>query len=345
MTDLDTAVASEDTQDNSATQSTDNASAGSASAGIPASEPTGGTSADAGTAVADTQPEDGQQASFKVGAETKAVNDQPAASPYEKQYRDAQSWNTKISQQNAELKAQLARLQSQYEEREQAAKQATTEPWDPEDSRHQSFLKLVERADYYDELMRGETDQAIVDRLQQKQLQILGPQGIEQLQRWQQSVRAQERERRLNPRAYYQKLIRQEAQPVVHETLQSTNETYQRQVQAVNDVQQWMQNKDIATDENKQAIISYMEKGMPFKVAQTIVERDHYRNQVSAAQKASASAEEKERLLQGNAAGAVSRNPNASKHVDVPKFLKDKGITSSRQKIDALFDLDRQGLL
>src|SRR3954469_7295306 len=97
---IDTALVSEDTQSNSATQSPENASAGSASAGTPASEPTGGTSADAGTAVAETQPEVGQQASFKVGAETKAVNDPAAASPYEKQYRDAQSWNTKISQQN-----------------------------------------------------------------------------------------------------------------------------------------------------------------------------------------------------------------------------------------------------
>lgn len=344
MTDLDTTSDLEKTPD-SAPATPDTADAGSTSVDNLASDQTAGTSADVGAAVAANPPEDGQQDSFTGGAETKTVA-APAVPQYgEKQYKEVQGWATKLSQQNAELKAQLNRLQSQVQEREQAAKQATTEPWDPEDSRHANFLKLVERADYYDELMRGETDPAIVQKLQDKQLKLLGNDGIDQLQRWQQAVRAQERERRLNPRAFYQKLIRQEAQPVVRETLQSTNDTYQRQVQAVNDVQQWLQNKEIATDDNKKALISYMEKGMPFNVAQTIVERDHYRNQVSAAQKASASAGEKERLLQGNAAGAVSRNPNASKQVDVPKFFKDKGVTSSRQKIDALFDLDHQGLL
>lgn len=343
---VDTGEISVETEVSSASSGADNAQTGSAPADNPSSDPSNGTPAEVGSAVADN-PQAEAEASFTTGAETKTAVPAEAQAPQygEKQYKEVQGWATKLSQRNAELAEELKQLKSQLQTQAQKAQQPQSEPWHPEDPRHQEFLKLVDKADYFDELIRGEQDNALVEKLREKQLRVLGNEGIDLLQRWQRDVRNQERERRLNPKAFYQKLIRAEAQPVVHETLKSTNESYQRQVQAVNDVQQWMQQSDIATDDNKRAVIGLMEKGMPFDIAKTAVEREHYRKLVSAANKASASAEEKERLLQGNAAGVVSRNPNASKKVDVAKLRQDKGIKNSREFIDELFDLDKKGML
>jgi hypothetical protein len=345
--DVDTPITS-DVSQSSAAPGTDTADAGSTSVdNQQTSEPSGGTAAEAGSAQAGN-PEAKDAGSF-TDTETKAVNAEAAdaqAGQYgPEQYKRLQAWATKLSQRNHEIQAEMERLKSQHQSSQETAKQPATEPWDPEDSRHQEFLKLVDKADYFDEMIRGEGDENLVKAIQQKQLRVIGNDGIELLQRWQRAVRLQERERRLNPAAFYRKLIRQEAQPVVRETLQTTNESYQRQVQAVDDVRQWMAQSDIATDENKKAVIAFMEKGMPFDIARTAVEREHYRKMVSAAKKATASADEKERLLQGNAAGVVSRNPNASKKVDVAKLRQEKGITDGRALIDELFDLDQKGML
>ncbi len=346
MSDIDSASISDDISGSSSVPGADNADAGSTQVDTPQSDPSVGTSAEAGSAVADNPTVDGQQPSLAADTETnKTVGVAQAPQYGEKQYKEVQGWATKLSQRNAELAAELKQLKSQLQERAQQEQQPKSQPWDPEDPRHQDFLKLVDKADFYDEQMRGETDEAFITKLRQKQIASLGDEGVKLLQQWQQSVRAQERERRLNPQAFYRKLIRQESQPVVRETLQATNESYQRQVQAVNDVQQWMQQSDIATPDNKQAVIDLMEKGMPFDIAKTAVEREHYRKLVSEAKKASASAGEKERLLQGNAAGVISRNPNASKRVDVAALRKEKGIQDGRQLTDMLFDLDKQGLL
>jgi hypothetical protein len=306
-----------------------------------------GTSTEAGTAEAVNLPEDGQQEPSQPVAETKAnPADGQGSVSYEEQYKRVQGWATKVHQRNLELEQRLKALEESAQKQSQQSAQPQTEPWDPEDARHQDFLKLVDKADYYSELIQGEDNPEIKKLLQDKQLRLLGNEGVDLLQRWQRAVRSQERERRLNPQAFYRKLIRQEAQPVVQETLQTTSQQYQQVQQARGDVESWMsKNKDIATPENIKAILGHMQSGMPFQVASAIAERDHYRKQVSAAQKASASAEEKERLLQGNAAGVVSRNPNASKQLDVAKLLKESGARNSREKIDKLFDLDRQGLL
>jgi hypothetical protein len=342
---IDEAASGDDTAASSATQTTDNASAGSASADNHAGDPPASTSADAGSAVADNLPEDGAQAPSQGNTETAAVPQAPTID-YERQYKAVQGWSTKVQMENQELQRQLKELQQQFQSAQQKQSEPQPRPWDEGHAEHAQFLRLVDKAEYYDELIQGEDNPEIIKALQQKQLRVLGDQGVQMLRDWRDDVRRQERERRLNPKAFYSKIIRQEAQPVVQETLQSTSQNYQQMIQARDQAQKWIQgNPDVATPENIKAVIGMMEKGVKFDEASAKVERDHYRNLVSNAKKMTASAEEKERLLQGNAAGAIHRNPNASRKVDVAKLRKDKGIQNGRQLIDELFDLDSKGML
>jgi hypothetical protein len=309
----------------------------------------------ADAAPAASSPSDGV-ASQNAG-ET-GVPDGNPSDPFEKRWQDTRNWANEVHQANLELKRQHEQLQQQFQdirqqyagvkpdELEQWRQSRALKPWDEGSPEHQDFLRLVDKAEYFDDLARRVKDPQQLQQMQQLAAESIGPKGLEMLEAWKADVRNQERERRLNPRAYYQKLIREQAQPVVRETLQTTNQEYQKAIQGKEAAQKWMSNKEVATPQNIQTVLKYMqESGMPFEVASAIVERDHYRSRVSQADKVRQSAEEKERLLQGNAAGTVARNPNSSKKVDVKQYLKDKGVTNSRATIDELFELDKKGLL
>lgn len=311
-----------------------------------------GTSTEA-PANTDTATDDGNS-----GQQTAETTETSAAPNLEKRFKDTQAWATKTNQEKLELQRQFQELQQQFQEmRQQYAgvkpeevnewrSSKALKPWDDGSPEHSTFLNLVNKAEFFDELAQGETDPAELQKLQQRMVRAIGPDGLKMLDAWKADVRQQERERRLNPKAFYQKLIREQAQPVVRETLHESNERYQQAMRGKTDAERWIaENKEVATDENRKKAGALMSQGMSFEDAIARVERDHYRSQVSNAQKAKQSAEEKERLLQGNASGAVSRNPNASKKLNVAQHLKEKGITNSRSKIDELFDLDRQGLL
>jgi hypothetical protein len=200
--------------------------------------------------------------------------------------------------------------------------------------------------DHYEEDMRAAPDDATKQWLSQRMSQALGPEGVKQLRSWRDYVRKQEWERQTDPANYYRKLIQKEAQPVIQQQLQNVSQTYQSVQSAQQEVQKWMkENAEVATPENIKQVIALMEKGADFNTASYRVERDHYRSQVSAAKQAKASAEEKERLLQGNAAGTIARNPNTAKKVDYKAVAKERGLTSEGDRIKLLFELDQQGLL
>lgn len=343
---VDSAAELDQTSSSSSAQGTDTASAGSASAGTLTSDPSVGTSADAGSAVADTLPDDGAQRSSTSDSETKQAVASTPPSSYEKQYKDVQGWATKVLQQNLGLQRQIKELQTQFQATQQKASAPQSQPWDEDHAEHTQFLRLVDKAEFFEELIQGEQDPAEIQKLHTRMHRALGEKGVSMLQEWRADVRRQERDRRLNPKAFYSKLIRQESEPVVRETLQSTSQNYQQMIQARDLATKWVKdNAEVATPDNIRAVLALMEKGVSFDQASAQIERDHYRSQVSVAKKMSASAEEKERLLQGNASGGINRNPNAGKKIDVQKLRKDKGIQDGRGFTDMLFDLDKEGLL
>jgi predicted phage tail protein len=174
----------------------------------------------------------------------------------------------------------------------------------------------------------------------------LGPEGLKTLREWRTDVAQQEWERRVNPTAFYRKLIAKEAQPVIQQSLQSVSQTYQSVQSAQQEVQKWMKdNSEVASPENIKAVLDFMGKGETFAMASARVERDHYRSLISHANKAKQSAEEKERILQGNAAGPIARNPKSVKKVDVKAVAKERGVKNHREFADLLFELDEQGQL
>ncbi len=343
---VDTTAGVDDTTTSSPELASDSSTSDAASAASSDGNPAAGTSADAASASAEILSEDGQPASFKSDSETKSVPDQAAPDPFEKRYRDTQAWAQRTHQSNLDLQRQLKELQTQFQATQQKQTEPQRQPWDEDHAEHAQFLRLVDKAEFYEELIQGENDPAELQKLHAKMQRALGDKGIETLSNWRSDVRRQERERRLNPKAFYSKLIRAESEPVVRETLQSTSQNYQQMLQARDQATKWVSgNPEIATPENIRAVLGMMEKGITFDQASAIVERDHYRSQVSNAKKMSASAEEKERLLQGNASGGINRNPNAGKKLDVQKLRKEKGIQDGRGFTDMLFELDKEGLL
>lgn len=341
--------------------SSDTSSVGSVTADT---QSTATTSADTSTATdsvrADTQIADNAQAANPAGVETKNETAQPEID-YKARFAGAQkSWQQeradreRFQQQADQFQRELQALKQQFQgiqpqEVEQYRQTRELPVWDERSPNHQNFLNLRRLYDHYEQDMRAAPNDEIRQWLSQQMGQALGPEGAKTLRSWREYVRTQEWERQTDPAAYYRKLIQKEAQPVIQQSLQNVSQTYQSVQSAQAEVQKWMkENAEVATPDNIKAVIGMMEKGENFAMAAARVERDHYRSKVSAAAKASASAEEKERLLQGNAAGPIARNPNTAKKVDPKAVAKERGIEVGKgdpRFIQLLQELDQQGLL
>ncbi len=317
---------------------------------------TAGTSTDAGSTEVETHVDENAQAANVAGVETKSQ-----AHPeidYRQRYADQlKSWQqekadrTRFQQQAEQFQQELAQLKQQFQgiqpqEVEQYRQTKELPVWDKRSPNHSKFLELRRLYDHYEEDMRAAPDDATRQWLSQRMSQVLGPEGAKTLRTWRDHVRQREWERQNDPDSYYRELIQREAQPVIQQQLQNVSQTYQSVQSAQAEVQKWMkENAEVATPENIKQILGLMEKGENFTAAAYRVERDYYRSQVLPAKQAKASAEEKERLLQGNAAGTIARNPNTAKKVDFKAVAKERGLVSERDRIELLMELDHQGLL
>lgn len=314
------------------------------------------SSTDAGSTPVETHV--AEDAKAPTSAETTNEASPPPEVDYKKRFIGAQkSWEQEraekvaLQQQAAQFQKELADLKRQFQgiqpqEVEKYRQQQAVPVWDESNPNHQQFLELRRVYDYYERNMRAAPDDATRQWLGQQMGQELGAEGTKTLREWQSDVRRQEWERQTNPQAFYRKLIQKEAQPVIQQSLQNVSQTYQSVQTAQQDVQKWMKDTEVATPANIKAVHDLMQtEGVPFTVAAARVERDHYRSMVSGANKAKASAEEKERLLQGNAAGVIARNPQTGKFVDYKAVAKERNLVSERDRIDLLFELDSQGRL
>ncbi len=337
--------------------SSDTSSVGSVTADTQSTATTSAEStASTGSTEVDTHVADNAQANTG-SVETKSPDPQPEID-YKTRFVGAQkSWQQERAEKErfqqqadafqrelAELKKQFQGIQPQEVEQYRAQKQVPV--WDESSSGHQQFLELRRTYDHYEQDMRSAPNDETRQWLSQQMSQKIGPEGAKVLREWQQDVRRQEWERQTNPQAFYRKLIQKEAQPVIQQQLQNVSQTYQSVQSAQQEATKWMKdNPEVATPQNIQAVLGLMDKGADFQTAADRVERDHYRSLVSTANKAKASAEEKERLLQGNAAGVIARNPNSAKKVDFKAVAKERGLMNERQRMDLLFELDQGGML
>lgn len=334
-------------------------STGSADTSTDVTQSTTANTAESSTALGsvETETQVAETAQAAPGSvETK--NDPQPEIDYKQRYASQlKSWQQeradkeRLQQQAEAFQQELAELKKQFQgirpqEIEQYRERSKVPVWDESSDGHQAFLELRRTYDLYERNMRAAPDDATKQWLSQQMSQELGAEGAKTLREWQTDVRRQEWERQTNPQAFYRKLIQREAQPVIQQHLQGVSQTYQSVQSAQQEVQKWMkESAEVATPENIKSVLGLMEKGENFSVAAARVERDHYRSQVSAANKAKQSADEKERLLQGNAAGVIARNPNSSHKVDFKAVAKERGLTSERDRINLLFELDQQGKL
>ncbi len=269
----------------------------------------------------------------------------------QKSWQAARDEGNLLKQQAAEFQNQLNQLKQQYQgvnpqdiEKFRATQKVPV--WDETSPGHQQFQELRRTYDVYTRMLQRAPDEPSKLAMQEQMQEELGADGIKTLREWQADVRRQEWERQTNPQAFYRKLIQKEAQPVFQQGLQNVSQTYQSVQAAQGEVQKWMkESAEVATPENIKSILSHMEKGVTFDVAAARVERDYYRSKVSTGMNAQKSAEEKERLLQGNAAGTIARNPNTAKKVDFKAVAKERGLKSERERLDLLFELEQQGKL
>ncbi len=313
------------------------------------------SSTDAGSTDVVTQVASDAQAT--QSAETTNTNPHPEIDYKARYASQLKSWQQERAEKQA-IQAKLEELTQRYEtqnkqyqgiqpqEIEQFRAQQKVPVWDETSPGHQQFLETRKTYEHYERKLNRAPDDATKQWLMQEMNQDISPEEAKTLREWKADVRRQEWERQTNPAAYYRKLIQKEAQPVIQDSLRNVSQTYQSVQSAQQEVQSWLKdNPEIASQANVKAVFDLMSKGETFSVAAARVERDHFRSLVSTAHKAKASAEEKERLLQGNAAGTIARNPQTGKFVDYKQVAKEKGLTNERDRMDLLFELDGQGQL
>lgn len=323
--------------------------------------PNAGTSNGSDSAIAETQPDNGIDTSLKSGINESNPQHTPEqiaedAKLYKERYASQmRAWQQERAQRQAaekqaqEFQARLEELTKRFDgvdpkAFEQFKSSQGMKISDPRHPQNPHFRELMRTAHHYDKLLRVVTDENFKQQLSAMREQDLGPEGIKILNDHRADVQREEWERQLDPRGYYRKIVQEETQPLIRNTLQETSNNYHQSQQAVEGVKKWMSdNKEIATNANLQRIQGMMQQGTAFEVAAAMVERDHYRSQLSTAGNAKASADEKQRLLEGNAAGTIARNPNSRSKLDTAKLRQN--AKGGRDFIDQLFDADQKGLL
>ncbi len=353
MADLDNDSVAVDTATNSAptdTGTTDSASADTQASSTPTD---GGASTGTDSAPADTQHGDGgkslaDDAQTQQPSELDQLRERFAGST--KAWQQEKSVRERLEKEIEDLKGKFQpysqldpRAIQQFVQSQSAPK---VQPWHPDHPDHQGFQEKLRLAEHHErQFARAKTDeqkQFVLEAMAEDISQA--DRGL--LKQYRDSGRQELAKLQSNPQGYLQQYL----QPMLKQELQSfqqnTASTYQQATQARTQVSDWIQkNPQVATPEGLKAAFDLMSRGYPYEAAIASVERDHYMKLVSGASQAKQSAEEKERLLQGNASGVIQRNPQTSKKVDYKKYVADKGLSSERDRIDALFELDAKGKL
>lgn len=294
-----------------------------------------------------TSPDSGTQEAATASPETPEPITPEAFANLKKQYAGStRSWQQEQARAK-QLEQELQQLRDQFKpfqgidqaKLQQFQQSQGVQMWDSSHPKHAEFLDLRRTAEHYHRLIANAGTPETKDWLLGQMQEQLGEDGLKTLQNWKKDVQQQQWELQNNPREYYRKLIQAEAKPVVQNHLQQVSQTFQETEAAKQQAASWMKDNPAATAENIQSVMKLLEQGMRFEQASMQVERDYWKSQISKANDAKSSAEEKERLLSGKAASTVLRNPQTDKRVDFVKYAAEKGLTG-RQKIDALFELD-----
>ncbi len=316
----------------------------------------GGSSASSGSTPSgsDIRAVDGDGS---LTADTETIPPDPAEESYKarfsglsRKYDQERARAQQLHQRLQELEAQAKRYEGIPLDRAVQQYQAVQglKPWDDGHPDFGRFQQLWSQAQWANELARSEPDPAVKKAILDRHFDAIADADRQLLQEHMRFVRAEQQQQAMNPAAYLQRQIQRHAQPVVQQNFQNVAHQQQQVMQATASVQKWIsENAELATKENREAIANLMQtRNLPFEHAVVQWERDHYRGKVSGIDAKARSVEEKERLLQGKAAGIITRNPSTKQGVSVSGYLKEKGIPTSDGNgvANAILDLQARGV-
>ena len=334
MADIDTTPG--DGNISTSSQGTDTASSAPASADTASSnQPAGGSASDT-PAQADTQ---SSTDTLTSGAKDSTKTPSEATVP-ESRYKSLQAEFTRTSQARAEFERKLQEMEKRLEQQSQSQ-----EPiYSPRHPRNADFRKAYDAYAYTRNQLSQQYD---ATRTEQALKGIFGDR-FGSFREYENHLEERKREAFSDPDAWFEKQFQDRFNKTIPQWQQNVAQQYQTVSTAQQEVQQWMSsNKEIATPENCQKVAAMMEKGATFNEASAKIERDFYRSKIDGANQANVSADEKQRLLEQNAAHTITRTPASNHKVDVKKVWKERGIDPNNQdqKIRALMELDEAGKL
>lgn len=344
MSDTDGSVTTEDPQTGSA--ATGSAEADSQGASTTAEVP---ASADAGTAEAVSQTDDGP-GTLKAGVET--PTQQAAPDPFEKRWKDTQAAYTRERQARLEHERQLQEMQKRLRDFEEKSAASKLSVWDPKHPGHQNFARALERRKDLNRWLSSANTPEQKEWIRQLAAQEFPNDLRQQIADYENYLEQKQRELFQNPDAYIQNAARKMAEELINEKFGSAAQTFEVQQKASQEVGQWF--GDPANAEIIKSQRDWMHQELQrlgnnpnaWELVRNGAEARYWRSRVSGVETKAQTAEEKERLLRGNAAQTVSTSPKTARRTDPVAIAKERGIRiNSPQWFDLLRDLDQAGKL
>ena len=287
------------------------------------------TPAENGSAQADSQTEAGS-GSLTPDTETKQPTySQADFSNLEKRWKDTQSAYTKERQRALDLEKRHQALEQQWQEAQKKEQAKNLPEWNPQHPSNAQFKQLLARQDdlqrWYTQAKTPE-EQAFVERTFNTEFPT---EVAAKLKSYRDHLSNQSREFLTDPQAAVQRYIQEHVPQIVQSHMGQAAQSYQQTVQAQEAIKPWFSDKGNEAIIQSQGDWMYQELSKPganWDYVRASAEARYFRSQVSGAQLAAASADEKERLLKSNASGVVASSPKTPAGNDPNKIAESRGI-------------------
>lgn len=313
------------TSDTTASATPDSAPADSSVQATPA---VSASPAENGSAQADSQTEAGS-GSLTPDTETKQPSEKfldPAT--YEKRIRDMQSGYTKERQRALDLERKYQALEQRLQEQERQREQANKPPWDFDHPERESFDRKYEKFQEFREWFANssEAERPVVEARFNK---VFTKEDQESFRKYEAHLAQESRAIARDPRRYFLEFGQKHFIPMIDGRLGQATQSYQQSVQAREAIRPWFEDKSnepILKQHGEWMMAELAKPGATWDYVRAQAEALFYRSQVSGANLAAASADEKERLLRSNASGVVATSPKAQTNSDPNKIAESRGI-------------------
>jgi len=282
------------------------------------------TPAETGSAQADSQANAGS-GSLTPDTETRSAN----PDPYEKRYKDTQAAYTKERQRSIDLERKYQEIERRYQDQEKQQAAAKLPEWNPQHPNHANFQRVLERQrdlERWHAQAKTPEQQAAIAEIFNNEF----PTDVAtKIKAYRDHLSEQSRQFLVDPETAVQKYIQQMVPQIVQSHMGQAAQSYQQQEAARQEISPWFSdtaNADVIKSQGEWMMQQLSAPGANWDYVKASAEARYYKSQFSGSRIAVASAEEKERLLRGNAAGVVSNSPPGQKSQDLNKIAEKRGL-------------------